>query len=249
MLGDWREEVIFRAADNRLAADLFDDDSGDQSPVHADARSAVPARRSPGRTWATTSRRTLVLHRRHDEAPAASSHRRCRLGRDRTPAWSKLGDLSAEAQARRWKPSEDWGSFATPGHSYAHDGPTSSRRSEKPRIFASAAGTGVAADSRHGGPPHGSQLCSSSTHPRSRLADPRRIPRDAGSPPDGGSGRQTLECRLGRVRSNTRRLDAGWIPVSIERPVSPTRFGCLIALTYRAPSAGQRLALGGQAEP
>ena len=42
LLGDWREEVIWRAADN-LAADLLDDDSGDQPPVHADARSAVPA--------------------------------------------------------------------------------------------------------------------------------------------------------------------------------------------------------------
>ena len=48
ILGDWREEVVWRESTNDALRALHDDDSDDASVLHADARSAVPCRRSPG---------------------------------------------------------------------------------------------------------------------------------------------------------------------------------------------------------
>ena len=73
ILGDWREEVIFRAADNLSLRIYTTTIPADEPPVHADARSAVPPRRSRGRTWPTTSRRI-----RRSSSATAWPHRRRR---------------------------------------------------------------------------------------------------------------------------------------------------------------------------
>ena len=57
ILGDWREEVIWRAADNVSLRIYTTTIPAAQRHVHADARPAVPHWRSRGRTSATTSRR------------------------------------------------------------------------------------------------------------------------------------------------------------------------------------------------
>ena len=75
LLGDWREEVIWRARRQRVAAHLHDDDSRDEPAAHADARPAVPRRDRLAERRLQPAAASVVLHRRQDAPTAAAPDR------------------------------------------------------------------------------------------------------------------------------------------------------------------------------
>ena len=79
ILGDWREEVIWRTTRQQGAAHLHDDDPDRAPALHADARPAVPPERGVAeRRLQPAAAAGLLPWPRHEGAAAAEHHRHAR---------------------------------------------------------------------------------------------------------------------------------------------------------------------------
>ena len=103
ILGDWREEVIWRSADNDVAANLHDDDSAAEPSLHADARSAVPVWHRVAKRRLQPAAASRLLPRRRHEAAAASAHQRARTTGEVIAG--EFCPTGAQDSARRPRPS------------------------------------------------------------------------------------------------------------------------------------------------
>ena len=74
ILGDWREEVIWRAADNESLRIYTTTDPGGEPAVHADARSAVSRRDRLAERRLQPAAASVFLHRRQDGAAAETRY-------------------------------------------------------------------------------------------------------------------------------------------------------------------------------
>ncbi len=75
ILGDWREEVIWRTDGQPVAADLHDDDSRHEEARDADARSAVSRGDRVAERRLQPAAASAILHRRGDEGTAEAVDR------------------------------------------------------------------------------------------------------------------------------------------------------------------------------
>ena len=74
ILGDWREEVDLACRRQRIAADLYDDDSCREPHLHADARPAVPRGDRVAERRLQPASASRILPRRRHETAAPSAH-------------------------------------------------------------------------------------------------------------------------------------------------------------------------------